>query len=267
MCNIEYLMFFGSIRRSFRSLTMVENAVYTILPLFAGFLQSENLDGLALVVPLLSFLGIVEYIIGYKERGDLPMIITNSYLGISQGEYNYLFYVLYQNYNETQMTFMKEIDNLLTGFARDLGKDAVVVKPFIDDIGQTKQEILCKNWSERAESQIANTPGMLMLNTDLAHFDPNNDPWFYFHFGNRANERNLSNLVRFDTIDKVDKAFIQLKEFAKNSNVDIFAEAAKMRTSMANEALGIIEAKPGIFGFSVDLVEGFRFVKSLFEKK
>lgn len=195
------------------------------------------------------------------------MFITNSYLGGSHGKYKYLFYVLYQDYNETQMCFMKDIDNLLNSFARNLGKDSAVVKPFIDDINHTRQEILDKAWSEDAQREIMNTPGMLMLNVDLEHFNPKDNPWFYFHFGSRADERDLPSLVRLDTIDKAAEVFKRLGEFANASNVNIFEEAKRMRTNRATEALGIFEAKPGVFGFSVDLVKGFDFLKGFFREK
>ena len=174
--------------------------------------------------------------------------------------------MLYQDYNDTQMSFMKDIDNLLTSFARNLGKNSAVVRPFVDDIGHTRQEILDKAWSEDAQHEIMNTPGMLMLNVNLAHFDPNDNPWFYFHFGSRADERNLPHVVRLDTIEKATDIFRQLEVFANVSNIDIFEEAKRMRTSKTSEALGIFEAKPGVFGFSVDLIKGFEFVKGLFKK-
>lgn len=194
------------------------------------------------------------------------MFITNSYLGDSHGKYKYLFYILYQDYNDTQMSFMKDIDNLLTSFARNLGKDSAVVKPFVDDIGHTRQEILDKKWTEDAQHEIMNTPGMLMLNVDLAHFSPVENSWFYFHFGSRADERGLPHVVRLDTIEKATDVFRQLEVFVNASDVDIFEEAKQMRTSRTSEALGIFEAKPGVFGFSIDLIKGFEFIKSIFKK-
>jgi len=194
------------------------------------------------------------------------MLITHSYLGATQGKYRYLFYILYEDYVDTQKSFIKEIENLLIRFARNLGDDSVVIKPFIDDISKTKQEVLEKDWSDEAKVQIENTPGMIMLNIDLASFDPGNHPWFYFQFGNNVTYRLDSRVVNINTIDNAKRVFGQLEQFAMSSDVDIFEEAKKLRDNKAKEVLGIFEAKPGVFGFSIDLIKGFDIFRSIFTK-
>ena len=49
------------------------------------------------------------------------MLITHSFLGVNQGDYRCLFFLLFEDYIETQYQFVRELEPHLERFARNLG--------------------------------------------------------------------------------------------------------------------------------------------------
>ena len=66
------------------------------------------------------------------------MWITHSYLGTTRGRMRCLFFLLYEDYIETQTQFARELDLELERFARNLGDRGAVVRPFLGDIDKNQ---------------------------------------------------------------------------------------------------------------------------------
>lgn len=178
------------------------------------------------------------------------MVITHSYIGTSVGKYKCIFYMIYEDYIETQFAFVKELKKILVGFARNLGSSAALIEPFVDDISKIKQQVLNKSWSKEALCEISNTPGILMINVDFNIFNPQNDPWIYFHFGDKQ-------INRYEDHRNIDKLLQKLANIVNDENRDIFKEAQELK-KINIDILSVFEAKPGVFGFSIDIEKGIQ---------
>lgn len=105
------------------------------------------------------------------------MLTTSSYMGCMKGKYNYLFFLLVEEYIARQKALSESIEGALGVFARNLGDKGVVFVPFSQDEDKTKNEILSKNWDEYE----LRAPGLLLIGEDFANFDPHksSDNWIY----------------------------------------------------------------------------------------
>ena len=187
------------------------------------------------------------------------MFITHSYLGRSLGPYRCLFFLLVEDYVEVQSQFVRELDLELERFARNLGDSAPVVKPFMGDIDATRSHVLEKPWTDNEKHEIRKTPGLLMINVDFDIFDPNRHPWIHLHFQERMQGAR-------DTIG-IRGLLGELALAVRNSDKDIFQEAHKLQLQhqlSLEDVASVFEAKPGMFGFSVDLIEGAKVLQVLF---
>ena len=66
------------------------------------------------------------------------MYVTSKYLGETKKK-KYFFYLLYEDYVQTQMNYVKELEKYIERFGRNLQQNGGVIKPFIGDIEQTKE--------------------------------------------------------------------------------------------------------------------------------
>ena len=185
------------------------------------------------------------------------MFITHSYLGTTRGPYRCLFFLLLEDYIEAQTQFVRELDLYLERFARRLGDAGAVVRPFAADIESTRQQVLEKAWSEDQKCELHNTPSLLMINEDFATFDPRAHPWIQLHLGRRL-ERGAAGVHEFGSM------LDRLAEAVLDSGQDIFQSAHQLVHKLPlSEGLKVFEAKPGIFGFSIDLVRGAEILRTL----
>lgn len=179
------------------------------------------------------------------------MVITHSYIGTVLGTARYSFYVLYEDYIDAQSGFVRNLEPSLERFARKIKHDGAVVKPFMGDIETTRTQILNKPWTERELSQIHKTPGFLVIDKDFADFDPRKHRWLYLNFGNRLEDRSASNQVAPGEYEDV---LNRLADIVLDPNRDLFKEALPiMRKLKLEQVVEIFEARPEVFGFSVDL--------------
>jgi hypothetical protein len=185
------------------------------------------------------------------------MLITQSYLGTSRGPYRCLFFLLLEDYIEAQTQFVQELELYLERFARQLGDAGVVVRPFTSDIAETRRHVLDKSWEEREIEEIRKTPSLLMIGEDFDAFDPRDHSWIHLNFGKRV-EHGIPGLSEFrDTL-------AQLADAVQDSTEDVFAVAQRLihRVRLA-DAAEVFEAKPGVCGFSIDLIRGAQLVTEL----
>ncbi len=188
------------------------------------------------------------------------MFITHSYLGTTRGPYRCLFFLLLEDYIQAQSQFVRELDLELERFARNLGDSAPLVKSFAGDIDATRTHVLDKHWDREQSQEISKTPGMLMINEDFDVFDPREHPWIYLHLGEKMYE-GVPGAYR------VGELLNELALIVRDSDKDIFREVHNLQHQLSIEdATSVFEAKPGIFGFSVDLVRGAEALRTLFHR-
>jgi hypothetical protein len=97
-----------------------------------------------------------------------------------------------------------------------------------------------------------------MINADdFDSFDPQSHGWLQLHFGRKL----------YEGVPGVYKFGDSLKELAsavKDSEKDIFDVAYLIMNPLpASDSVKIFAAKPGIFGFSVDLIQGTKVLQEL----
>ena len=161
------------------------------------------------------------------------MHITTQYVGTFFEKSKCAFYLLYEDYIETQTEYVKKLEQVLYRFARNLKENGGVVKPFLEDIEKAKIDILSKNWTEREKQNFLKTPGMLMINVDFNTFNPKKNKWIYFNF----NPKNCN-------IDEVDELLKNICNVINNEKHDIFKEVKKVKDEMAlKKAKDMVELK------------------------
>jgi len=187
------------------------------------------------------------------------MHITHSYIGTVKEPFQCLFFLLIEDYIEAQTQFARELDLELERFARKLGDSAALVKPFMGDIDAVRKHILDKDWSDSELQEIRNTPGLLMIDQDFDSFDPRNHPWMVINFGRRKTDM-LTTLEFRGILDKLADAVLDPDE-------DFFTAAHNLKHDIrATELANIFEAKPGIFGFSINLFYAGAILNKIFAR-
>lgn len=164
------------------------------------------------------------------------MYITSKYLGKNEKK-KYYFYLLYEDYIQTQLNYVKELEKYIERFGRNLEDNGGVIKPFKEDIEQTKNDILSKNWDEKEKSIFTKTPGMLMIDVEFDKFDPKENQWIYFNFEQQSNSE--------ENILKVDKLLKGICSIINKDSKDIFKEIKKIRNRITRQkGKNILELKP-----------------------
>jgi len=187
------------------------------------------------------------------------MHITHSYKGSVQSNFRYSFFVLYEDYIQAQSSFSKDLDLLLERFARNMKDDGVVIRPFLGDIENAKGDILSKKWTDNQLDELSKTPRLLVIDQDFDDFDPKEHRWLYLNFGGKV----FDSPVR---IDEYQDILASLAEIVSDPDSDFFKEALPIVRKLKLDSFAeIFEAKPEIFGFSVDLKKAASMLRKLFE--
>jgi hypothetical protein len=187
------------------------------------------------------------------------MLITYSFIGVSRGDYQFLFFLLFKDYIDAQSRFVRELEPYLERFARNLGNSGALVKPFTGDIETVRHEVLAKNWTDSEREQIEITPGILMIDQDFEAFDPREHPWVHIRLATKLDEElGIPSVATWLDI---------LADAVINAERNPFKVAQEVQHEITTEdAVKIFEAKPGAFGFSIDLVAGAEFLMKLFRR-
>lgn len=163
------------------------------------------------------------------------MYITSKYLGKINRK-KYFFYLLYEDYVQTQMDYVKELEKHIERFGRNLQDNGGVIKPFIGDIEQTKNDILSKDWNKKELSIFTKTPGMLMIDIDFDNFNPRKDQWIYFNFEQQSTDEGIL---------KVEELLKGICNIINNGKGDVFKEIKNLKNNIAlKESQNLIELKP-----------------------
>lgn len=188
------------------------------------------------------------------------MHITHSYIGQTVGRFRCQFFLIFEDYVETQTELIRELEPYLERFARNLGDKGAVVRPFIGDIEAVREHVLNKNWSHDELALVGTTPGLLMINVDFDEFDPREHPWV--HIGLWSNDP--SGRIQAKEVRGILERLVRI---VTKSDKNIFTEAAAAKTEIsASEVASVFEAKPEIFGFSVDLIKAAGLVSILYKR-
>jgi hypothetical protein len=186
--------------------------------------------------------------------------ITHSYMGTIRKPYRCLFFLLLEDYIESQTQFARELDLHLERFARNLGDNAALVRPFMGDIDTVRQQVLDKQWLEKELEEVRNTPALLMIDQDFNDFDPRKHSWMIINFGRRVTGA-YGGLPQFESI------LDELVDIALNAKEDFFTAAYNLKHEIqATECARIFEAKPGLFGFSVNLFYVGTILKKIYDR-
>lgn len=185
----------------------------------------------------------------FTRDREACMWIRHSYLGTSRSDARCLFFLLYEDYIEAQSSFARELDVQLERFARRIGDNASLVRPFLGDVETARSEVLTKNWTPDQLDEVKKTPALLLIAVDFDSFDPQEHPWYLLNLGSHIinNSPDVAKFSRF---------FDELAAAVNDREVDVFERTHAIAQAIdTSEAAKIFEAKPGIFGFSVDLIK------------
>ncbi|MBU0568470.1 hypothetical protein KJ693_11155 [bacterium] len=186
------------------------------------------------------------------------MHITQSYIGTVKEPFKCLFFLLLEDYIEAQTNFARELDLLLERFARNLGNSAALVRPFTGDIDAIREQVLDKKWSYKELKEVQNTPALLMINQDFDSFSPREHPWLIVNLGRRVTDY-------YGGQSQFDHLLNELVEVVLNADEDFFVAANKLKHEIqATEGAKLFEAKPGIFGFSINLFYALGILKKIY---
>ena len=160
--------------------------------------------------------------------------------------------MFYEDYVQTQMSFMKDLSLLLQRFARDLGDEASLTIPFMEDIEEIKDNVLNKKWTLEQRKMIEKTPGLLMTDVEFSKFQPQKNDWVYFSF----NPQN--------TIEEIEILLKELASLVKNGQANILKEAQQMKQKQTLKKLErTVEIKPQLHGVSVNLKQALKILKEI----
>lgn len=148
------------------------------------------------------------------------MFTTSNYNEIEKGKFKYAFFLNNRDDYEIKRDFVKELNILIERFSQDLANKGLVVKSYNSSIKNTRKEILDKPWNYYILKTINKTPGILMIDTDFAKFNPNKNNWIYFYF--IRDQRFRENRGNSFTIEEADELFIKLYKLIIKGDKDIF---------------------------------------------
>lgn len=183
------------------------------------------------------------------------MWVTTNYIGIERGDMNYLFLLLTETYVEAQKRIAESLSPLLTEFARDLGEQGALVRPFPGDEGTTLGNALEKDWSNDQIMQMRDSlPALLIIDVDFNQFDPKHSNFFYVSL------RDSMNKYGDVEIFQVRELLNMLVEACRCSN--LFRIAREHITAQDSRTVWeALELKPEFMGFSFDLKKAIEFLR------
>lgn len=182
------------------------------------------------------------------------MWVTTTYVGTERGEMNYLFLLLTETYVEAQKRITDSLSPLLTEFARNLGDQGALVRPFPGDEKTTLGNAIDKGWSQDQIMQMrSDLPALLIIDVDFDQFDPKRSNFFYVSLRDSMND--YGDVEVF----KVKELLDMLVEACQDSN--LFQAAKDYIANRDSQAMwDAVEMKPEFMGFSFDLKKAIAFL-------
>lgn len=179
------------------------------------------------------------------------------------GSYQYLFFVLYEDYTDFARTFITEFNNVyLERLARNLKGRGAVFVPFTGDVEETRAEVLSKDWTSAEYLQVSQVPTLLVISKDFDDFSPRSDPWVIFHFG----EEQFGGPAGFAELDKTLKAIALSVVNPAESHKTLYQIARQITKERPDLGLAFA-VQPNIFGFSIDLIKAGSYLRGLIQDR
>ncbi len=190
------------------------------------------------------------------------MYISTTYVGIKRSDFNYLFFLLTEDYIAIAPQIMQGLSPLLTEFARNLGEDAALVMPFTGDEASTQGDILEKFdcHSDVEKSELLNkVPALLVIDVDFDRFDPNTCNYLIISLRDSMNEYGQIKIFELNVLFRELVLGAKINYLFKHFADVVGSETIARRWRKLKEA---IEIKPEIFGVSIDLKKAIEVLKS-----
>ncbi len=170
--------------------------------------------------------------------------IVSTFVNVHQGKSKYLFFLVRANDYESKIK--KGIEENWKLFGAALGVDGTAIEPYATKTNSTFGEVEKKNWPPDVLKRIwASADGfMLIIDKDFANFDPAIDRWGIIWLSDFEKEAETIYKL-FDTLAKKAVAGEDIFDWVSSQSKKIKFEKAE----------GFFEAKPGIFGFAINLKE------------
>jgi hypothetical protein len=190
------------------------------------------------------------------------MDITSSYIGYKKNrDARYAFFLLTENYIQENAKLVKQLNPLLSEFARALGHDMALVAPFDRDVQAVHQSVLAKDWPEGDLQRIVRTPGLLVIDVDFKDFNPKAHQWLHISFRDGMNEYGD---VRIFEVKELLEGLVSLT--ASDISLSKLRDdiESEIRADILKKGFG---AKIGAFGLSFDLSAGVKYLKRFLAKR
>lgn len=169
------------------------------------------------------------------------MFITSNYKEIEKGKFKYAFFLNNKDDYENKRDFVKELNILIERFSEDLDNKGLVVKSYNSSIRNVRKEILDKPWNPLRLETIKKTPGILMIDTEFAEFNPNKNNWIYFYF--IRDQRFKKNRGNSFTIEEAEELFDKLSEIIIKEEDNIFKKVKVILAKEKTKRIGKVVAK------------------------
>jgi hypothetical protein len=184
------------------------------------------------------------------------MWLTTSFLDVRRGDLEYLFFLLTEDYIEGNVRIAGSLGPLLERFARDLGSEGAVVRPFAGDASKVFGEAANSKWPDRTKWFFhEKTPGLLIIAEDFRQFDPDRSTWVFVSF--RSSMTDTGDIKVFE----MQEALQGLLAGVQRGDL---LERCEEYVTTRSELAGLSEAfevRPGAFGISVDFRVLSRWVR------
>lgn len=191
------------------------------------------------------------------------MQITHSFLGTTIGRFRYLFFTLYDDYNDYQRSFVQEFNNVyLQRLARDLRDEGAVVQPFLGDIETTRSHILEKDWKDDELQEVRRVPSLLVISKDFDAFSPRSDPWLILHFG----QRKYGGPEGLAELDETIRAITEAVTDPDSEPQELYKVARDVASEHSDYGCAF-SVQPGIFGVSIDIIAVGRYLCGLIRNR
>ena len=191
------------------------------------------------------------------------MYITHSFVGTTVGRFRYLFFALYEDYNDYGRSFVQELNNVyLQRLARDLRDQGAVIQPFLGDIEATRNHVLAKEWTSDELREVGRVPSLLVISKDFDAFSPRSDPWLILHFG----ERQYGGPEGLAELDQTIRAITTTVTDPDSEPQELYKIARDMTREHANLGCAF-SVQPGIFGVSIDVIQAGRYLREFIRNR
>jgi len=142
---------------------------------------------------------------------------------------------------------------LLDRFSRNLMNSGAVIRAYPPDIEDARSHVLAKEWTEEEHQEVIKVPSLLVISKNFDEFSPRNDQWMIFHFGERRFASHEGLVELNDVLREITDAALA----AEDDETDLYHIAREFARNDGNDAKAF-SVRPGVFGFSIDVVEAGR---------